>query len=239
MKKFISIISAIAMIATLGTATISANAEETYVKGDFNGDGIVDMYDVYDINDAFTKIMLFADYSNCGNDLEAQKSASKAYVMESYNFAENKFASVDVFEDGYLDSRDSLAIIYYLAAKHFGYAGDIEPNTVNAFLEGVNKRQVNLYYKELVDSYKAEHPNASGIGYVEYGDMNSDQYVDSKDAIEILDYYSNKLASTSVYTADEANWIEEFGDYNGDGAVDSKDAVDILKFYAEEMATEK
>ena len=51
MKKFISIISAIAMIATLGTATISANAEETYVKGDFNGDGIVDMYDVYDINE--------------------------------------------------------------------------------------------------------------------------------------------------------------------------------------------
>lgn len=239
MKKFISIISAVAMIATLGTATISANAEETYVKGDFNGDGIVDMGDAYDINSAFVETMLFADYSNCGNDLEAQKSASKAYIMENYNLTEDKFASVDVFEDGNLDPRDSLAILHYLAAKHFGYTGDIDRNSVNAFLEGVNKRQVNLYYKELVDSYKAEHPNASGIGYVEYGDINSDQYVDSKDAIEILDYYSNKLASTSVYTADEANWIEEFGDYNDDGVVDSKDAIDILKSYAEKVATSK
>ena len=239
MKKFISIISAVAMIATLGTATISANAEETYVKGDFNGDGIVDMNDVYDIDNAFIKTMLFADYSNCGNDLEAQKSASKAYVMESYNFTENKFASVDVFEDGYLDSRDSLAILHYLEAKHFGYVGDIDLNTVNAFLKGVNKRQINLYYKELVDSYKAEHPDVCGTGYVEYGDINSDQCVDSKDAIEILNYYSNKLASTSSYSVDEANWIEEFGDYNDDGVVDSKDAIDILKSYAEKVATSK
>ena len=53
MKKIISLISAITMIASIGTTTVIANAEETYLQGDFNGDGIVDYNDAFDFQHAY------------------------------------------------------------------------------------------------------------------------------------------------------------------------------------------
>lgn len=80
---------------------------------------------------------------------------------------------------------------------------------------------------------------------ISLGDVNGDDCIDSKDAVEVLRFYSNKLLgkdysfhyyehnSLSYYHSIDAS----IGDVNSDGAVNSKDAVLILEYFAEYLAT--
>ncbi len=77
---------------------------------------------------------------------------------------------------------------------------------------------------------------------ISLGDVNGDDRIDSKDAVKVLYFYSNKLLGMdySFYSYYEHHSIDaSIGDVNNDGVVNSKDAVLILKYYAEYLATDR
>lgn len=77
----------------------------------------------------------------------------------------------------------------------------------------------------------------SGVfgGYLR-GDINFDDKIDSKDAVEVLKYYAAVIAGKNPLKSG-LNWNIHKGDMNGDNLIDSKDAVCILQFYAESIVS--
>lgn len=67
-----------------------------------------------------------------------------------------------------------------------------------------------------------------------YGDINGDGVIDSKDAVNILIFYANKIVDSSITMSQflNDNSKESLGDVNRDGSVNSADAVEILVYYA-------
>ena len=64
--------------------------------------------------------------------------------------------------------------------------------------------------------------------YVEkLGDVNQDEKVDAKDALEVLKYAVGK----AVLSQDQ----QQAAEVNGDGVIDAKDALEILKYSVGKM----
>lgn len=233
MKKIISLVSAIAMIASVGTATVTANAEETYLKGDFNGDGIVDYNDAFDFLHAYavviTKRPNFEE-----NNVDAQRTEITEIIKDENKIDDAKAESLDLNKDGYLDTRDAVYILEYDADKHFGYTGDFDIDAVDEYYKTIDTNRAAAYRKAIEIAYDKAHP----VEVVpepdpepSLGDVNGDKQIDSKDAIAVLEYYAASLTSEES-KVENYQWIAEYGDYNKDGAVDAKDAVAIICEYA-------
>lgn len=233
MKKIISLVSAIAMIASVGTATVTANAEETYLKGDFNGDGVVDYNDAFDFQHAYavviTKRPNFEE-----KDIDAQRTEITEIIKDENKIDDAKAESLDLNKDGYLDTRDVVYILEYDADKHFGYTGDFDIDAVDEYYKTIDTNRAAAYRKAIEIAYDKAHP----VEVVpepdpepSLGDVNGDKQIDSKDAIAVLEYYAASLTSEES-KVENYQWIAEYGDYNKDGAVDAKDAVAIICEYA-------
>lgn len=233
MKKIISLVSAIAMIASVGTANVTANAEETYLKGDFNGDGVVDYNDAFDFQHAYavviTKRPNFEE-----KDIDAHRAELTKIIKDENKIDDAKAESLDLNKDGYLDTRDVVYILEYDADKHFGYTGDFDIDAVDEYYKTIDTNRAAAYRKAIEIAYDKAHP----VEVVpepdpepSLGDVNGDKQIDSKDAVAVLKYYAASLTSEES-KVENYQWIAEYGDYNKDGAVDAKDAVAIICEYA-------
>lgn len=233
MKKIISLVSAITMIASVGTATVTANAEETYLKGDFNGDGVVDYNDAFDFQHAYavviTKRPNFEE-----KDIDAHRTEITEIIKDENKIDDAKAESLDLNKDGYLDTRDVVYILEYDADKHFGYTGDFDIDAVDEYYKTIDTNRAAAYRKAIEIAYDKAHP----VEVVpepdpepSLGDVNGDKQIDSKDAVAVLKYYAASLTSEES-KVENYQWIAEYGDYNKDGAVDAKDAVAIICEYA-------
>ena len=233
MKKIISLVSAITMIASVGTATVTANAEETYLKGDFNGDGVVDYNDAFDFQHAYavviTKRPNFEE-----KDIDAHRTEITEIIKDENKIDDAKAESLDLNKDGYLDTRDVVYILEYDADKNFGYTGDFDIDAVDEYYKTIDTNRAAAYRKAIEIAYDKAHP----VEVVpepdpepSLGDVNGDKQIDSKDAVAVLKYYAASLTSEES-KVENYQWIAEYGDYNKDGAVDAKDAVAIICEYA-------
>ena len=233
MKKIISLISAITMIASIGTTTVIANAEETYLKGDFNGDGIVDYNDAFDFQHAYAvAISKKANFE--GKDVDTHRAELTKIIKDENKIDDAKAESLDLNKDVYLDTRDVIYILEYDADKHFGYTGDFDIDAVDEYCETIDTNRAAAYRKAIEIAYDKAHP----VEVVpqpdpepSLGDVNGDKQIDSKDAVAVLKYYAASLTSEES-KVENYQWIAEYGDYNKDGVVDAKDAVAIVREYA-------
>ncbi len=66
-----------------------------------------------------------------------------------------------------------------------------------------------------------------GVDYVYYGDVNFDQQINAKDALEVLKVSVQKICFTEQQTI--------LGDVTADGVINAKDALDILKKSVEKL----
>ena len=100
------------------------------------------------------------------------------------------------------------------------------------------------WWNETTEAWE-EATEATTEKTISLGDVNGDGTIDSKDAVEVLKFYSNKLLgndySFHYYEYDSLYYYHSIdasiGDVNNDGVINSKDAVLILKYYAEYLAT--
>lgn len=233
MKKIISLVSAITMIASVGTATVTANAEETYLKGDFNGDGVVDYNDAFDFLHAYA--VAITERPNFEeNNVDAHRTEITEIIKDENKIDDAKAESLDLNKDGYLDTRDAVYILEYDTDKHFGYTGDFDIDAVDEYYKTIDTNRAAAYRKAIEIAYDKAHP----VEVVpepdpepSLGDVNGDKQIDSKDAVAVLKYYAASLTSEES-KVENYQWIAEYGDYNKDGAVDAKDAVAIICEYA-------
>ena len=87
-------------------------------------------------------------------------------------------------------------------------------------------------YLKSLEEYESREENPPTQKFVNYGDVNSDNSVDSKDAVQILIDYAKRLADLpSDFNEDQ----REAADVNCDGEVNSTDAVIVLRYYSNQM----
>ena len=96
------------------------------------------------------------------------------------------------------------------------------------------------WWNETTEAWEAttESTEATTEKTISLGDVNDDGSIDSKDAVEVLKFYSNKLLGEdySFYSYYGYHSIDaSIGDVNSDGVVNSKDAVFILKHFVQEI----
>lgn len=152
MKKIISLVSAIAMIASVGTATVTANAEETYLKGDFNGDGVVDYNDFGDYKYAYSKSLSKVSESKLGNSI-AFKEETMNYFKNDNKLNDEKVLSLDLYNDGNLDLNDAVYLLRYVCVLHFGYTGDYNFDAVNEYYNNLDSSKLDAYEAEAKAAY--------------------------------------------------------------------------------------
>ena len=87
-------------------------------------------------------------------------------------------------------------------------------------------------YLKSLEEYESREENPPTQKFVNYGDVNSDNTVDSKDAVQILIDYAKRLAGIATdFNEDQ----REAADVNCDGEVNSTDAVIVLRYYSNQM----
>lgn len=87
-------------------------------------------------------------------------------------------------------------------------------------------------YLKSLEEYESREENPPTQKFVNYGDVNSDNTVDSKDAVQILIDYAKRLAGIATdFNEDQ----REAADVNCDGEINSTDAVIVLRYYSNQM----
>ena len=241
-KKTIAALTAITTIATsamsIAGTTLSVSAATTSL-GDINEDGAVDYKDA-----ALNLKYYAAALSNKKSGDESLFASCKDLGM-----TDEKIKAMDVNGDGRIDSRDSIAIIEYSAAKSLGYLKVLTSENLTEIEELYKSDAFNKYcqfvcdamYRCVVNTDDINNFKVFEFSEVKMGDANGDGVVDSKDAVSTLNTYALSLTkNSSVKNMEDENEAKEFNaDINCDGVIDSKDAVEILQTYAENLANNR
>ena len=215
MKKILSILSSIAVLTSCGMSTLMANAEDsTNVKtevtiGDINEDGAVDY------KDAVLNLKYYAAaLSNKKSEDESLFASCKDLGM-----TDERIKAMDVNGDGKIDSRDSIAIIEYSAAKSLGYSKILTSENLTEIEELYKSDAFNKYcqfvcdamYRCVVNTDDINNFKVFEFSEVKMGDANGDGVVDSKDAVSTLNTYALSLTkNSSIKSMESENEAKEF-----------------------------
>ena len=215
MKRFISIVSAFAMLSAVPMSSYAADSdEENSVRLDVLVDTILEdisLYDfnadgVTDFNDPYVAMVIYADaavQNICIND-------DRTYSLTEYN--DNPFDEyteetlIRVLATGNITNPE-----WNPERKH-GSAPDAAMDKIDAIDASLLLTALNEYYSD--------------------GDVNADGAVDSLDASSVLSCYAAFQTGEYPEMSPESLGIQCLGDYNADGAIDALDASDILAGYA-------
>ena len=121
------------------------------------------------------------------------------------------------------------------AAEIYAEENDYDMNSDTLSNKGPYFMTNESYEKYLkgLEEYESREKNPPEQKYVSYGDVNSDNTVDSKDAVKILVDYAKRLADLP---SDFNKEQKEAADVNCDGEINSTDAVIVLRYYSNQLA---
>lgn len=219
MKKIICTIMTVMIMCLSVPMTAFA---ESYPMGDVNSSGVTDSNDLKEMIVAYAKIMIS---TNKGGTYEEWNKMAK--------LDEETFNRLDISGDGNVNMKDIGYFAEAYICEKTNYLGEISY---------ANREKVEEYAEHIVKLYTGqEFSFKTMMNYIDNGtptpndkvikgDVNSDGKIDSIDAVKVLQYYANDLASVIQPAIDESA-----ADINEDGIVDSKDAVEILVAYANSM----
>lgn len=131
MKKFLSIICSLAVLATCGVTTAfaenvesateniteEATAEESYILGDVNGDGAVDTKDAMFALGSYATLIIATTKECFSEDVQNKMEESEDVQSEIRKEAEKEFyyESADVDKDGVVTAKDAAYMLLYYA----------------------------------------------------------------------------------------------------------------------------
>lgn len=153
MKKFLSIICSLAVLATCGVTTafaedvestteniteetvtetttdVETNTEESYILGDANGDGVVDTKDAMFALESYATLIIATSKESFSEDVQNKIKESEDVQSEIKKEAEKEFyyESADVDKDGVVTAKDAafMLLYYSLTIAHPGVKADI------------------------------------------------------------------------------------------------------------------
>lgn len=252
MKKINNLLATLisSAIVTASAMPFCSSAAER-IKGDVNGDGIVNNVD---------SRLILKYYAIFGHD---DIDSVKDYSPLTDSDVENIRTYGDLNGDGEIDAVDCARVLFIIMdTNDINGDGNIDINDalyIHDFavnMDSHNQEEI----ENLINLTSCELKNEYGImksndeikeSFIDYsrslakrttgfknGDVNGDGIIDAVDSSLVLRFYSVASNSEDIVNSDSYVYIDFFGDMNNDGIVDTVDASKILRLYAESIANE-
>lgn len=198
MKKFLSIICSLAVLATCGVTTAfaenvesateniteEATAEESYILGDVNGDGAVDTKDAMFALGSYATLIIATTKECFSEDVQNKMEESEDVQSEIRKEAEKEFyyESADVDKDGVVTAKDAayMLLYYALTIAHPDVKADISLGAgMKKYFDGTPSEVVTVkgvYQKSAEESQSGEIAEYANMG--DYFNKKRDNFID-------------------------------------------------------------
>lgn len=251
MKKFISIITAGALVSAMSMPVFAAdNLFENIICGDntmaslnaegimtVSGTGSMEKYGLFDVSPSYP-----------WEDDEVSKSIEHIVIEEGitgFDFVwampnlktislPNSLTEFDFWEFGALsDVQDKVFLSPYMNMPTY-------EEFLDGIFDGISQEQLDSFkskYTCTFYGYKNTEPEVLadiGLKFHAMGDVDSNSDVNISDATCIIEVYAKSVAGLDVNT--DADMDIDAADINRNGVIDINDATSALKYYARSLA---
>ncbi len=198
MKKFLSIICSLAVLATCGVTTAFAEnvesttentteetvtettTEESYILGDANGDGVVDTKDAMFALGAHASLIIATSKECFSEDVQNKIKESEDVQSEIIKEAEKEFycESADIDKDGVVTAKDAayMLLYYALTIVHPDVKADISLGAgMKKYFDGTSSETDTM--KDL-DQKFATDKVANYVNMEDYFNKKKDNFID-------------------------------------------------------------
>ena len=189
---------------------------------DTNGDGVVDVYDLYNT-------IIFISGRQRGVTMEASILPDDVWKTLMYDF--------DLNGNGISGDVHDMTLFELCVPEFATDPEDFRKKTQDSYGRRLRDYKIKLMTEKGVDDGTLElllRNSPQKTENVLSGDVNSDGLVNAVDASMVLSYYTKLSASMDGgFTAQQ----EKAADFNGDEVIDAVDASNILSYYSQ-LSTE-
>ena len=173
MKKLTALISAV----MLAICAVPMGAGADTLRGDANGNGVVDNEDVD----------LMWDYIFNGDSSDKYTDEEKSFMIETF----------DLDGDGRVSLSDTCFLGKYCTDGDVALNNEIGDVNHDGFVNAVDASLILMYYADLSTGNEGNYTEAQHENFRLYGNMYDDEWINASDASLILQIYAERSTSLS------------------------------------------